>query len=161
MRNTTFFICTLCLMLFCNGCAVVGGTTSREPVATSTVFTQQSQVRAVLDQLSDACQSKRLSEFMSLVAEDFAGDKMILESSIRHDFSSFNNVAIRYTINNITPDIKGDKVFLAITFTRSHQVVKTGKMSTVNGMTELVLKNEAGQYRLYSMKKPLVFGLSE
>lgn len=155
MRHITTLLISIFVLLFCQACI---GNAGKKSLA-SPVFEQQSQVRSSLDRLVDAYQAKNLSLFMAQVSGRYTGDADNLESLVRDDFSKFTNIGIRYTVNNISPGGKGERVSMAITFTRTHQVVKTGKVETVTGQTEMIFGKEDGQYRLHSMKKPLLFGL--
>src|SRR5689334_4407968 len=92
------------------------------PGGKTNVLEQQAQVRDALDRLVQAYQSKNLQKFMTNVSDNFTGDSSILESAVRNDLSNFNNINIRYTVNSLTPDDDGKKVYLSVSFTRSHQV---------------------------------------
>lgn len=160
MRNITRVLICMSVLLPCQACMATSGATTQAKSVVP-VFEQQAQVRSALDKLIDACQSKNLRLLMSQFSEGYTGDADNLETTVRNDFSQFNNISIRYTVNNITPDANAEKVAMGVTFTRTHQVVKTGIVKTVTGQTELIFKKEDGEYRLYNMKKPLLFGLSE
>ena len=160
MRHITNLLIITLVLLSCQAC--IGGSGKYgQPKEVSQVFEQQAQVRDSLDKLIDAYQAKNLRLFMEQVSGSYTGDADNLESSVRNDFSNLNNISIRYTVNNITPDGNGKSVSLAITFTGNHQVIKTGKMETLTGQTEIVLRKENGRYLLYSMKNPVLFGFSK
>lgn len=160
MRHITQLLICISVMVSCQACLATTETASQAS-ATPPLFEQQGQVHNSLDKLIEAYQAKNISKFNSQVSEKYTGDADNFETSVRNDFSRFNNVTIRYTVNNITPDATGEKVSVAVTFTRSHQIIKTGKMEVVTGQAELVFSKEDGQFRLYSMKKPSIFGVSE
>ncbi|MDD3730211.1 MAG: hypothetical protein PHI20_04160 [Endomicrobiaceae bacterium] len=117
-------------------------------------------VRETLDKLFRAYQTENLTSFMSLVSENFVPGTDILDSAVRRDFLLFDYIKIEYFINNIS-QVSDGKVFVSFQYNRSVISTKTGQTFTDKGMTELVLKNEDGQLKLFSMKHPLMFGLSD
>ena len=117
------------------------------------------QAGDAVEKLISAYSSKRVNSFMRLVCEDFLQDESILESSIRNDFSKYSYIDINYVVNNAIPDSK-DKIFVSITFNRKLEEKATGKLLSDNGTTEIILKNEQGKLKLYNMKKPYLFGVS-
>jgi hypothetical protein len=100
---------------------------------------------------------KNIRRFMELVSESYTGDPSILESSIQSDYSTFTDIAIRYTFNNVTYDGK-DMVSASITFVRDHTVIKTTKRDTVRKQTTLIFRREDGVYKLYSQNGSVLFG---
>ncbi|NLH38628.1 MAG: hypothetical protein GX445_01000 [Elusimicrobia bacterium] len=118
-----------------------------------------SKIKEVLDSLFQAYSSENLSKFMSYVASDFAGDRDFLELAVKKDFDALSNINLKYSINNIASSPKG--VFVSLTYNRTVLVNKTGQITTDNGMTEMVFKMDNNKPLLYSMKKPLLFGLSD
>jgi len=133
-------------------------TSSKEMAAP--IRNHQQMVQEVLDNLISAYSSGNASGFMSFVADDFAGDKTILDGAVRKDFSSFTNIDIRYTFNNVTVDSTGKMIYASVTFTRSHTVIKTNKQAEIRGSTDFVFRMVNNTLVLKSMGKPLVFGLS-
>jgi len=117
-------------------------------------------VREMLDKLFRAYQSENLTAFMALVGEDFVPGADILDSAVRRDFLLFDYIKIEYFINN-TSQVSDGKVFVSFQYNRSVIAAKTGQTFKDKGITELVLKNENGQLKLFSMKHPLMFGLSD
>ncbi|MDD5022525.1 MAG: hypothetical protein PHR82_10435, partial [Endomicrobiaceae bacterium] len=113
-----------------------------------------------LDKLFKAYQSENTQAFMALVSENFVPGSDILDSAVRKDFLLFDYIKIEHFINNISQVADG-KIFISFQYNRSVISTKTGETFTDKGMTELVLKNEGGQLKLYSMKNPLMFGLSD
>jgi len=107
-----------------------------------------------------AYSSENLSQFMAYISEDFAADKSILDRAVMHDFSAFKNIELRYTFNNVTNDPHGG-ISVSITFTRTVTSALTGQLFSDGGMTEFVFKLEGDGYKVYSMKMPLIFGLSD
>ncbi len=120
----------------------------------------QAKVRETLDAMFDAYNKEELSRFMGYVGEDFAGDKDILERAVKRDFDALSSINLRYTVNNVAAGAQG-KVFVSVTYNRMVSVNKTGATSTDSGSTELVFGSKEGKLTLFSMKQPLMFGLSD
>lgn len=117
-------------------------------------------VRETLDKLFRAYQTENLISFMTLVSDKFIPGSDILDSAVRRDFILFDYIKIDHFINNIS-QVSDGKIFVSFQYNRSVISTKTGQTFTDKGMTELVLKNEDGQLKLFSMKHPLMFGLSD
>lgn len=120
----------------------------------------QAKVRGALDSLFDAYSRENLQKFMAGVGDDFAGDKGILERAVKRDFDALSNINIRYTVNNVSAGAEG-RVFVSVTYNRMVTVNKTGATSTDSGFTEFVFHSTESKLSLYSMKQPLMFGLSD
>lgn len=120
----------------------------------------QQLVKVALEELMAAYRGEDPARFMKLVSENFAGDSANLDRAIRKDFSAFDNFDIRYTFNNVSIDPAG-RAFAAITFSRSVTSSKSGKTLSDKGSTEFVFKMEEGVAKVFSMKNPLIFGLSD
>lgn len=120
----------------------------------------QQLVRTSLDELLAAYRAEDPARFMKLVSGEFTGDSTNLDRAIRKDFSAFDNIDIRYTLNNVTLDPRG-RVFAGITFNRSVTSSRSGKTLTDKGATEFIFKLEEGAAKVFSMKNPLIFGLSD
>jgi hypothetical protein len=118
--------------------------------------TVQMLVREVLDKLIEAYEEKNTGLFMSLISDDFYGDKTILDSSLRSSQNLYHNVDIRYTLDSVVPDYV-DKIFAAVTFNRQYTLVKTGKAVADSGSTAYVFKFEGGHLKVLSMARPLMF----
>lgn len=115
-------------------------------------------IRETLDKMIESYQSEDPNRFMSYVSDDFTGDETNLDWAIRKDFSAFDNIDLRYTVNNIAAGSKG-MVYVSINFNRSVLSAKDGKRYSDRGMTEFIFK--LAPERVYSMKNPLIFGLSD
>ncbi len=120
----------------------------------------QAKVREALDAMFDAYNKENPQKFLGFVGENFAGDKAILERAVKRDFDALSSINIRYTINNISAGAQG-RVFVSVTYNRMVFVNKTGASSTDSGSTELVFDSNEGKLSLFSMKQPLMFGLSD
>ncbi|MGC8728604.1 MAG: hypothetical protein ACP5SD_04980 [Elusimicrobiales bacterium] len=117
------------------------------------------KIREVLDGMFKSYSDENLTKFMSYVSPDFAGDRDFLELAVKKDFNSLNNIRITYSINNIASGPKG--IAVSLTYNRSFLSNKSGSINTDNGITEMVFKLSENKPVLYSMKKPLLFGLSD
>lgn len=116
-------------------------------------------VREVLENMADAYKKEDSGRFMNYVSEDFAGDLINLDRAIRKDFSLFDNIDLRFTINNIASGSKG--IVASINFNRSLVSSSTGRLLSDKGITEFVFKHGDAGLKVYSMKNPLIFGLSD
>lgn len=116
-------------------------------------------VKEALEGMAEAYRREDAGKFMSYVAEDFAGDAVNLDRAIRKDFSLFDNIDLRFTINNVASGGKG--IVVSINFSRSLISSRTGKLLSDKGITEFVFKLGDGGLKVYSMKFPLIFGLSD
>ncbi len=120
----------------------------------------QAKVKETLDAMFAAYSAENLQKFMGYVGDDFAGDKGILERAVKRDFDALSSINIRYTVNNISAGSQG-RVFVSVTYNRMVFVNKTGATSTDTGSTEFVFDSNEGKLALFSMKQPLMFGLSD
>ena len=120
----------------------------------------QPKVKETLDAMFDAYSKENLASFMAYVSDSFAGDKGILERAVKRDFDALTNITMRYTINNIAAGAQG-RVLVSITYNRMVVINRTGAANTDSGSTEFVFDSDQGKLSLYSMKQPLMFGLSD
>lgn len=116
-------------------------------------------VKEALDSLIDAYQRHDAKTFMSLVSEDFAGDMTNLDRAIRKDFSSFDNISLRYTLNNVSSDSRG--ISVSLSFSRNLISTKSGQSLKDKGITEFVFKLGEKGAKVFSMKNPLIFGITD
>lgn len=119
----------------------------------------QAEVRAALDAMIAAYRAEDPATFMRYVSEDFVADPAVLDRAIRGDFSLFDNIDLRYTLNNVASGNGG--LFVAITFSRQITSSRTGKTYADKGTTEFVFKLTDSGPKVFSMKNPLIFGLSD
>ncbi|HBA60482.1 MAG TPA: hypothetical protein DCZ92_06635 [Elusimicrobia bacterium] len=120
----------------------------------------QAKVKETLDAMFDAYSKENLARFMGYVGENFAGDKAILERAVKRDFDALSNISLRYTLNNVASGAQG-RIFVSVTYNRMVFVNKTGASTQDTGSTEFVFDSNEGKLSLYSMKQPLMFGLSD
>ncbi len=111
-----------------------------------------------LDKMIEAYRNEDANRFMSFVSEDFAGDATNLDRAIRKDFGAFENIDLRYSLNNVAAGAKG-RIYASLNFNRSVTSARDGRAYTDSGMTEFVF--QLGSVQVYSMKNPLIFGLSD
>lgn len=122
--------------------------------------TAQAGVREILDVLFDAYGSGNLAAYMNRVSADFTGGKPILERAIKKDFSDLRDVKLLYAVNSIASGRDG-RFFVSVTYNRTMTVNRDGSSKQDIGVTEFIFSSKDGQLVLYSMKQPLVFGLSD
>ena len=120
----------------------------------------QAIIRNALDNLIAAYQDEDAMKFMAQISDDFVGDKTNLSRAVRKDFTAFDNIRLGYTLNNVTSDSKS-KIFVLINFTRMLTSVKSGKTLRDSGMTEFVFQLGDQLPKIFSMKYPLIFGVSD
>ncbi|HOE18149.1 MAG TPA: hypothetical protein PLX02_12945 [Syntrophorhabdaceae bacterium] len=117
-------------------------------------------VKSILDSLIDAYQREKPQEFMAFVSDDFTGDKTLLDRAVRKDFSAFDNIMLRYVLTNVSVDTTG-KIFVTFNFNRQVTSVRSGKTLQDNATTQMTFKLGDRGGKIYSMKWPLIFGLSD
>ncbi|MBI4847126.1 MAG: hypothetical protein HY808_00920 [Nitrospirae bacterium] len=133
-------------------------TSTEKAVVTDPQETQE-LAKAAIDRMIASYSKRNAWEFMESVADDFTGEKALLDRTVRKDLSLFTDIDIRYTLDNVISD-SGDKVSVTITFTRSHTVVQTAGRNIASGTTELIFRKSGNSLKLYSMKPLLIFGVS-
>lgn len=135
--------------------------TAQKAAGKSSFLEIQTAVREALDGMVDAYTGKNARQFMSFVAEDYAGDNTLLDRRIRRDFSKFTAMDLRYTLNNVTIDSRNENVSVAVTFTRSYTDVKTSNRINKNGSAVLIFRMVDGKPKLRNMKRPSMFGVGK
>jgi hypothetical protein len=117
-------------------------------------------VKEALEKLFNAYRKEDPAAFMALVNAAFTPDRSALERAVRKDFTLLDNINFTYTLNAVASDPKGN-VLVSITFGRTVTSTRTGKSFSDKGTTELALALSDGSAQLFSMKSPLIFGLSD
>lgn len=117
-------------------------------------------IRETLDKVVKSYENEEENLFMAFVSPDFIGDEAVLDTAIRKDFNAFDYIKLNFFINNISKSPDG-KVYLSIQYNRTVVSTKSGQTYTDSGNTEIVFKNNNGNYKIFSMKNPLMFGLSD
>lgn len=123
-------------------------------------YQYEKMVRDTLIDLSDAYEQQNLRAYMNLVSPDFVGDDFLLYRAVRRDFRFFDNIDLRLDIDGFAIDRKG-RAQLTIKYNRSIISNKDGRSYKDSGLTQLTFHIEAGKAKLYDMKFPLIFGMSE
>jgi hypothetical protein len=116
-------------------------------------------VRQAVNELITAYRAEDPTRFMALVGEDFAGDPSVLDRAIRRDFSAFDNIDITYTINNVTAAT--GKIFTSFSFSRKLTSTRSGQTLSDKGASEFIFTLGEKGPLVFSMKNPLIFGLSD
>lgn len=116
-------------------------------------------IRQALDELMAAYMAEDPARFMALVSEDFAADPTILDRAIRRDFTAFDNIDLRHTINNVTA--ANGKIYAGFTFSRRLTSTRSGQTLTDKGSSEFIFSLGEKGPLVSSMKNPLIFGLSD
>ncbi|MFW6081132.1 MAG: hypothetical protein ACOC7W_04385 [Desulfosalsimonas sp.] len=107
-----------------------------------------------------AYESEDPQGFMELVSDDYTGGKLNLDSAVRRDFTLLDNIEIQASLTNFAVDPDG-YAHISLTYSRYVTSARSGSSLQDNGLTEMVFKMEDNHFRLYSMKNPLIFGLSD
>lgn len=124
----------------------------------------QSMVKETMDKMFDAYRAKNSRDFMALVSPDFAGDDILLARAVRKDFTIFDSFSIRYSLSNTAVDPKGRVVATVtynITAMSTRSTDRDGNVMKVSGTTQLTFKFGEQALKLYSVKKPVLFGFSD
>ncbi len=146
------------IFLFFSDLYALGGKVERESKLPPELIAQN-KVKETLDALVDAYTNKNLRVFMTLVADDFTIDKRIFEDRIRNDFKLYHNISLRYSINNVTFNDSNKMAYVSLNFSIRYDEIKTNKSFNKDLTTELIFKDVNGVFKLYSMKKPYMFGI--
>lgn len=117
------------------------------------------EVQAALDEITAAYCSEQQTKFMGFVSENFTADKTVLDRAIRSDFNLFDNIDLRCNINSLAIGKNGN-LFVSLNYTRFLIATKDGKSYKDKGLTEFAFQSVAGKWKIYSMKMPLIFGIS-
>jgi len=112
-----------------------------------------------VNNLISAYENKNSARFMNFVSEDFTLDKSILGSSIRQDYLKYSYIRINCFVNNVVKSSDG-KIAVSLNYTRTLEDRIAGKMTSDSGNTELILIKEDNVYKLYSTRKPYLFGIT-
>lgn len=116
-------------------------------------------INSALQAMIEAYQARDVAGFMSYVSDDFTGDNTELDRAIRRDFSIFSDIDIRVVLYTVTADSNG-KIYASLSYNRRLVSMRTGETFTDRGMAELIFRTGADHPMLYSMRNPIIFGLS-
>jgi hypothetical protein len=120
----------------------------------------QARVRETLEAMAQAYTRENIADFMANVADDFAGDATLLDRAVRNDFTQLENIDLRFTLNNVAGG-NGDRVYVSLTFNRAVQLTRSGQRKTDRGVTEFTFRTAGDRLKVFSMKNPLLFGVSD
>lgn len=140
--------------------AIVAGGPPAHTAAEASTQSMQSALTDLLADMIAAYKAEDSERFMDYVAADFTGDKFILDAAVQDDFSLFENIDLQVSISNFAVN-SGGYVSVSLTYARSVTAVRSGRMLQDRGLTEMMFKIADNRTRLYSMKNPLLFGLSD
>ena len=132
---------------------------TRKEVTVQAGFSTES-INDALKGMVAAYMAEDPAAFMAFVGRDFTGDPANLDRAIRSDFSAFDNITLGFTINNIASG-PGGRYFVSVSYNRQVVSSRSGRVLTDHGSTEFVFNMGDSGSRLYSMKNPLIFGLSD
>lgn len=120
----------------------------------------QAVLKQVINRLIRAYKTEDPQRFMELVSDDYTGGKLNLDSAVRRDFTLLDNIEIQATLTGFAVDSEG-YAHVSLTYSRYVTSARSGGSLQDKGLTEMVFKMDDKRFRLYSMKKPLIFGLSD
>lgn len=119
----------------------------------------RAEIVKALDALIAAYRAETPAAFMAHVSPDFAGDAAILDTAVRKDFSALSEIRLAYTLSGIASGQAG-RTAASINYRRQVISSRDGQPYSDSGTTEFVFKRGEDGYQVYSMKNPLIFGLT-
>jgi len=132
---------------------------SQNSLENNEYFQIRQEALKTVNKLVSAYEQKNASRFMNFVSEDFTQDNSILSSSIRHDSLKYSYINIKVFVNSAVKSSDG-RIAVVLNYTRTLEDRIAGKIISDSGTTELILKKEGEVYKLYSMRKPYLFGVT-
>ncbi|RJQ65954.1 MAG: hypothetical protein C4519_26605 [Desulfobacteraceae bacterium] len=117
-------------------------------------------IKEILDQMAAAYMAEAPAAFMRHVSEKFAGDELNLDYAVRRDFTFFDNIQLILTISNLAIGSKGN-IYVNVSYSRFLIATRSGLPLRDRGITEFIFVQKGGQPKLYAMKYPLIFGVSD
>lgn len=140
--------------------AMAAGAPSAHAAARASTPGMQAALTDFLAGMIAAYEAQNSERFMDYVAADFAGDKFILDAAVQDDFSLFENIDLQVSISHFDVN-SGIYVSVGLSYARSVTAVSSGRVLQDRGLTEMMFKIVDNRPRLYSLKNPLLFGLSD
>lgn len=137
-----------------NGAAEAGG---REG---DSVQVTQSALSDLLSRMIEAYEAEDAEAFMAHVAGDFTGGRMLMGAAVRDDFSFFDNIDLQASVSNFAAQDRG-YIYISVTYARRVTSARSGRTLQDSGVTEMVFKTENHRPRLYTVKNPVLFGVSD
>lgn len=117
------------------------------------------EAQKVVDSLVSAYESRNISKIMRFISDDYTSAQFDFDDSVRKDFLKYSYIDISVFINNAIKSSDG-KIAVSLNYRRTLEDRIAGKIISDNGFTEIILKKEGNVYKLYSMRKPYLFGIS-
>ena len=120
----------------------------------------QSGLGHLLAQMTEAYEAEDAEMFMAHVSGDFTGGRMLMDAAVRDDFSFFDNIDLQVSLSNYAA---GDQGYISVSVTYARRVTsaRSGRTLQDSGLTEMVFKTGNRLPKLYAVKNPLLFGLSD
>lgn len=123
-------------------------------------FFYEQMVKDTLAMMKTAYEQKQLRPFMKFVSQDFTGDDFLLYRAVRRDFRFFDDIKLYLYVDSFSIDTKG-RAQVAVKYNRNVIANKDSRSHRDSGLTQMTFIIEDGQAKLYDMKFPMIFGLSE
>lgn len=120
----------------------------------------QSQLADVLAEMAEAYENEDAEAFMAYVAEDFTAGRMLMDAAVNDDFSFLDNIDLQVSIANFAAGEQG-YIHISVSYARRVTSARSGRTLQDSGFTVMVFKTENRRLRLYAVKNPLLFGLSD
>lgn len=152
-----FSLVLLASMFFVLPVSASPGYTAQQDISP---YDYEQRVRVTLAALAAAYEQQDLRAFINLVSPDFVGDDFLLYRAIRRDFRFFDNIDLRLDVDGVAIDRKG-RAQVTVRYNRNVIANKDGRSYKDSGLTQMTFRLEADKIKLYDMKFPLIFGLSE
>lgn len=117
-------------------------------------------IEKTLNILTEAYMKKNFNQFMQYVDNDFIKGRALLINALNKDFTNFSNIKISFILTSLITDSTG-KAYIKISYNRSLTSNKRGEIINDNGQTDLVFTIKGTEAKLYDMKYPIIFGVSD
>ena len=114
----------------------------------------------VLQKMADSYMAEDGMGFMQHVDSNFDPDRAQLKKAVSQDFGLFDDISLNFTVAGLVPG-KNNTVLLAVSYSRSLTSSHSLQVYRDAGSTQFVFVQQAGQWKLQSMKRPLMFGISD
>jgi hypothetical protein len=160
---TLFFLLVVFLAGLASGCLVqkagaAGAEGAAAPERGSTLDVRCA-LEATIDRLIYAYETESADAFMAHVSPVFTGEKASFDTAVKDDFALFDQIDIQAGLSGFSANPKGF-VHAALTYTRRVIAARSGELLADRGFTEMTFAVSADGFRLYSMKSPVLFGVS-
>lgn len=115
-------------------------------------------VKAVFIEILKQYMAENHSGFMTLVSDDFEGDRSALYDAITDDFRFFDNIRIEPHITRIIGFDNNFEVYF--TFNRQVQSSRTGQLLRDAAATSVTFGRGGKSFQIVELAQPLIFGVS-